>query len=240
MKRIYAIVTSLFSLLLFSCGDILEDIQPYLDRGETIYVGKLDSVKVFPGKNRIKITGNMPYGFTQVKCNILWINPLGENDSKEFPIVRNVSNEPFEFIIDNLSEGQHDFTITTHDAIGNSSIQIEANGYSYGDIYQSILENRKIDNIVVQEISAESGNVWQATIKWLNLNNDEVQGCQVEYEQPDGNFKEIYVPIEETTTSFTDYKPNGSLRWNTVYLPDSLSIDKFYTEKIELPLPENQ
>ncbi|MCS2590881.1 DUF4998 domain-containing protein [Bacteroides thetaiotaomicron] len=36
---------------------MLDGIQPYLDEGEKIYVGKLDSLKAFTGKNRIKIEG---------------------------------------------------------------------------------------------------------------------------------------------------------------------------------------
>jgi hypothetical protein len=238
MKKIQAILAGLFFLALASCGDILEDIQPYLDRGETIYVGKLDSIKVFPGKNRIKITGNMPYGFTQVKCRIQWVSPSGKRDSTEFPVTRNTPGESVEFILDKLEEGQHDFIVTTHDATGNSSIRIEANGYSYGDIYQSILENRKINRITAGDVTTETGNVRQATVEWLSLNNDDVQGCRLEYEQPDGNFKEIHVPAEETETNFTGYKSGGLLRWYTEYLPDSLAIDRFRTDNEELSLPE--
>ena len=40
---------------------MLDGIQPYLDEGEKIYVGKLDSLKAFTGKNRIKIAGKMCY-----------------------------------------------------------------------------------------------------------------------------------------------------------------------------------
>lgn len=49
---------------------MLDGIQPYLDEGEKIYVGKLDSLKAFTGKNRIKIEGKMMYGVNQVKCVI--------------------------------------------------------------------------------------------------------------------------------------------------------------------------
>jgi len=242
MKQIYLILTCLFFLFSTSCGDMLEDIQPYLDRGETVYVGKLDSVKVLPGKNRIKIEGKMPFGMTQIKCVINWLDPSGERDVKEFPITRTGSDDKFEFMIDNLIEGQHDFTIVTLDALGNSSIKVEASGYSYGDIYQSTLDNRNINNITAEEITVDGNKIWQATINWLNINNDEVKGCNVEYELATGNgdFGKIYVPVEELTTNITGYKPNGKLRWDTAYMPDSTSIDIFVTEKLELTLPSNQ
>ena len=38
---------------------MLDGIQPYLDEGEKIYVGKLDSLKAFTGKNRIKIENDV-------------------------------------------------------------------------------------------------------------------------------------------------------------------------------------
>lgn len=68
---------------------MLDGIQPYLDEGEKIYVGKLDSLKAFTGKNRIKIEGKMMYGVNQVKCVISYKDPITlEEKFKEFPIER--------------------------------------------------------------------------------------------------------------------------------------------------------
>lgn len=237
MKQLFYTIFLAFALS--SCGDMLEDIQPYLDKGEKIYVGKLDSIKVRSGKNRIQIEGLMPYGITQEKCIISWIDPNNAVGSKEFPITRQSENDEFKFVIDGLLEGQHDFSIITIDAKGNTSIKVEANGFSFGEIYQSTLENRKINRITSQPITTESGTIWQASINWLAINSNEVQGCNVEYELMDGSFKEIYVPVNELTTGFTGYKPSGTLRWNTAFLPDSTSIDLFYTKKIEMTLPSN-
>lgn len=64
MKKIYLLICVLVSLL-SSCGDMLENIQPYLDKGEKIYVGKVDSLEAFSGKNRILLKGLYMYGVTQ-------------------------------------------------------------------------------------------------------------------------------------------------------------------------------
>ena len=87
---------------------MLDGIQPYLDEGEKIYVGKLDSLKAFTGKNRIKIEGKMMYGVNQVKCVISYKDPITlEEKFKEFPIERTEPRETFEFMLENLTEGHY-------------------------------------------------------------------------------------------------------------------------------------
>lgn len=105
---------------------MLDGIQPYLDEGEKIYVGKLDSLKAFTGKNRIKIEGKMMYGVNQVKCVISYKDPITlEEKFKEFPIERTEPRETFEFMLENLTEGQYDFSIVTYDPKNNTSIPTE-------------------------------------------------------------------------------------------------------------------
>ena len=241
MKQIYIILGCFWMLTMASCGDMLEDIQPYLDKGEKIYVGKLDSISVLSGKNRIKIVGYMPFGMTQTKCMIHWLNPHGEVGTKEFAVARTDPDESFEFLFEDLLEGQYDFQIYTCDALGNSSIRVDRGGYSYGDIYQNSLYSREIDKITSEKIMVEDTPVWQATVAWKGLNNIGARGCNVEYETSEGgSFKTIYVPVEEQTTRIAGYKPNGTIRWETTYMPDSASIDLFKTPMEELLLPENK
>lgn len=115
MKKIYLLICVLVSLL-SSCGDMLENIQPYLDKGEKIYVGKVDSLEAFSGKNRILLKGLYMYGVTQKKCVVRWYSQDNELQQKELEVNRVESVEPFEAMIDNLDEGQYEFTIVTYDA----------------------------------------------------------------------------------------------------------------------------
>jgi hypothetical protein len=229
--NIYFFLLACTVYLLPSCSGIQDDIQSYLDAGETIYVGKLDSIRISSGHNRLKIEGVLFYGMTQVKCVVNYTDPMGEKGSREFILTRDSVNQPYEFILDDLLEGQYDFRIVTQDAQGHSSIRMEASGYSYGDTYRNALVNREIDNL-----SDQGG---QAVIRWLFINNQEVLGCNVSYEPAAGSsWREVYVPVSETTTNLSDYKPGGILRWNTVYRPDSTAIDTFVSDITELTLPE--
>ena len=53
MKKINILILCSILCFFYSCNGMLDGIQPYLDEGEKIYVGKLDSLKAFTGKNRM-------------------------------------------------------------------------------------------------------------------------------------------------------------------------------------------
>lgn len=219
MKKIYLLICVLVSLL-SSCGDMLENIQPYLDKGEKIYVGKVDSLEAFSGKNRILLKGLYMYGVTQKKCVVSWYSQDNELQQKELEVNRVESVEPFEAMIDNLDEGQYEFTIVTYDAQGNSSIESIVEGYAYGELYESNLTNRRMDQFVVDGTDI--------VITWRPA--DDALKSEVYYTGLDGEEKMIEVPIAETQTRITDCAYEGSIRWRTVYLPEVDAIDEFYSE----------
>jgi len=126
---------------------MLENIQPYLNEGETIYVGKVDSLTASSGRNRILLKGLYIYGVTQKKCVIRWQSQGEEDKSLELDVVRENTIDPFEVMINDLEEGQYEFSITTYDAKGNSSIESVIEGYAYGDFYEGNLVNRKMDRL---------------------------------------------------------------------------------------------
>lgn len=234
MKRIYTYTASIAAtmLLLFSaCTGMQDDIQEYLDRGETIYVGKVVAV-AHPGKNRIMIEAMMPYGMTQTHCVFSWKSPTGKVEAKSFDIERKTELDVFQFMLEPLEEGQHDFKVVTKDASGNSSIIIDVGGYSFGEVYQSTLDNREINNIKVSD--DDNQNV---EVNWLSINNIQFEGCNIEYEKSDGTIGKVHAAKDAQSTILPLYKAQGNMKWNSSYLPDSLAIDKFVTEWNEMKLP---
>jgi hypothetical protein len=220
---------------------MLDNIQDYLDEGESIYVGKLDSLKAFPGKNRIKIQGQMIYGVNQIKCKISWKNPVSlDPESKEFPVVRQNAGETFEFMLDDMTEGQYDFLVVTYDPQGNESIPTGIPAYIYGDQYQEALTNRIIRSVTPEEfINGNNERKWIAKIDWNISRGDGIIGCNIEYEKEDGTFESKYVPVNELSTVLDDFKAGGILRYNTEYIPEEASLDIFTVEKEEMALPGN-
>ena len=64
---------------------------------------------------------------------IRWQSQGEEDKSLELDVVRENTIDPFEVMINDLEEGQYEFSTTTYDAKGNSSIESVIEGYAYGD-----------------------------------------------------------------------------------------------------------
>ena len=74
MRNINLLIAAAFvtvSVAFVSCSK-WDDYKKYTAAGETIYSGKMDSVKTFPGNQRIKITGLLPADPKITKCKITW------------------------------------------------------------------------------------------------------------------------------------------------------------------------
>ena len=224
MKKYIFIILCLFAGICTSCDSMLDNIQDYLDAGETIYVGKVDSLTTSPGKNRILLEGFYMYGVTQKKCVIQWKSMNDEDQLLELDVIRKEPVDKFEVIIEDLAEGQYEFSITTYDAKGNSSIESVVEGYIYGDIYESNLTNRKIDQLKVADNAV--------VISWRPANA--ALKCEMHYVDLTGNEKVIEVPITETETRIDNCDLAKPLRWRTVYLPEETAIDYFYSEYTEI------
>ncbi len=237
MKKIHLFIIACTLCLSYSCSGMLDSIQPYLDEGETVYVGKLDSLKAFSGKNRIKVEGKMMYGVNQIKCVINYRNPNTlAPESQEFPVVRQNAGETFEFILTDLAEGQYDFYVVTYDPKGNQSIPTEVSAYAYGEQYQETLKNRIIRSFDLG-VFVDDQSKWKTKINWNISRGDGLIGCNLEYEQSNGTFKSIYVPVNETVTELIDYKSDGVLRYNTEYKADDTTLDIFTTDYVTTMLP---
>ena len=95
-----------------------------IDKGETIYVGKVDSLKLYPGRERIGLRGDLRYGLTQTRCTISWLHPSGEEQSKSIDIVRTSPDDKLDVVLTDMQEGPYEFTVITYDGLGNKSIPV--------------------------------------------------------------------------------------------------------------------
>ncbi len=227
MKKIIKLLAYISILLLYSCNGMLDNIEGYLNEGETVYVGKIDSVKSLPGKNRIQIVGVLQYGITQTNCIIMWKAPNGQVDSLNVPIERINQVDKFSVILDNMNEGQYDFTLVTEDSQKNKSLPTTTQGYCYGDFYQQSLLNRGVAQIAGR------------TIEWRSMNEEDAIFTEVLYEKEDGTTGIIIVDISDSKTYLSECSPNGRISWRTSYIPEPNAIDTFYTEYETLNAPDN-
>lgn len=212
------------TLLLGACSKMNDLHDVYLRRGETIYVGKPDSVKIFGGKERIKIR----FWSSDPKAANLVIYWLNRTDSIVFSIPPHVATDSLEVIIPNLPEYNYSFEfVTTNKIFGNKSVPLEVNGNSYGANFQSSLLDRLISSTTLLTIN-------QLEIKWLGTIEKGI-GNEITYVNTSGVSKRIYVPMSDAQTLIDSVDLLKGIKTRTLFLPEPNAIDTFYTAFKDIP-----
>jgi hypothetical protein len=210
------IITVLFSIV--SCSK-WDDYKQYTASGETLYTGKLDSVKVFSGRMRVRLTGILPADPKIVKGKISWND---NRDSVVFPISKGGGIEVFDqtFAVD---EGVKSFSIQTFDATGNGSVKSNTTGVVYGPRYESGLVNRPVKN-------AELLTTGNAQVTWDGFDTTSgAKGTWIIYTRTNTTTDSVFAPVSQAVTTLPGLKGGTSIRLRTQYLPTATAIDTFYS-----------
>jgi hypothetical protein len=195
--------------------------REFVEMGSRIYAGKIDSLVVRGGDRRVRIEGLMYYAYTAEKCVIKW-----DGDSIVAPLDGYAKDDTFSVIIPNLEEGTYYFQVRTLDREGNSSLQEECMGYSYGEQY--ILS---ADPKMVSQMRAEPSGM---VLLW-NISEDAVS-VEVVYESNEGE-KTLTLPGNVKETGLPDWKLGGYVKTRTQLLPEKDAIDMLYTDWITQHFP---
>jgi hypothetical protein len=192
----------------------MDDYLKYTDNKEIKYAGKLDSVRVLSGKNRVVINGLLT---SDPNINLIKIFYNQRHDSILLDIKRSSGIDTINVPI-SLPEGSHNFEIIAFDNKGNSSVKVSATGRSYGPIYEETLFSRVIKN------AEKNGN--DATID-LYPAEETSPFSIVRYTNTQGASKSITVPKETTQVTLKDFKSMSKVSIQTFFLPDTAAIDTF-------------
>lgn len=211
-----AIITALQS-----CSKMNDLHDPYLNEGEYVYAEKVDTVLVYPGKNRIKFEMHISSESIET-ARIYWNN---YTDSVDVDIAN--QRGVFDKIVEGLNEQQYVFNFVTFDNYSNQSLPYEILGQVYGDNFQNLVSNRTI--IVEDEMYFDSDN--QLIINWSpDVTN--VAHCEVSYINNNNDGVTIQIPPEENISFLPNFK--SDLKYVTALQPTPTSIDLFYAETIYL------
>lgn len=227
MKTVKGLLMFVIALMVGACDDMLDNIRPYLDKGETVYVGKVDSLYTLAGHNRIELVARLKSGSTQVKCQVVATDPDGIRDTLYYDVKRKNGEQYLEYMYNELKEGQYDFSIITFDSSGNKSLVVRTEGYSYGSFYLSTLSNRRLSEIKKQDN--------RVIITWKSI--DTALYTLVTYVNNGGEKKTIKVPFNENETIIEDYLSEGSFTWVSVYKPEKNAMDEFTSASNEGVFP---
>jgi len=201
------------------CSNINTLHDPYLQQGEMMYSGQLDSVKVFPGKNRVKIT-YWNYDPKVARLTVYWDFRQG---SRQFDVPSDRLGEEIEIIIDQLNEKSYTFELVTFNREGkNPSVPFNITGTVYGSIFEASLSNRKI--ISAMGFPLENNKM---VVDWANT-IDRMVGVELLYRNTSDEETVLLLPNDEMNTVITDSKEVG-LMYRTLFLPEANCIDVFNT-----------
>lgn len=213
IKILYFSIFLYGTFVLTSCetGDELH--MEWLNKGEHIYAGKVDSVAVHGGFKRVNLETDVTVKNLE-KVMIYWNS---YTDSVSIPV--NQEKGMFNVTIENMEEQSYVFNVVTVDIYGNRSLPFEAVGEVFGDYYVSTLANRRYKALV-----SISGKVR------LDFNPalDGTLFTEVSYTNTNDETVNVKVLPTEESLLMDDYKSNMTYR--SGFKPNELALDTFYTE----------
>jgi len=225
MKKQYKInifyIAALLVFIASACSKIGDYRSKYMSGGAIIYSGKMDSVKILSGRNRVMVTGLFTSDPNIVKYRVFW---NGNKDSIEVPVKRTSGVDTAKVIINNLPEGLMSFEIRTYDAENHSSVPIDTAANVYGTLYQSSLVNRAITDASMQ-------NNGSALISWADVNKEAgIQSMEIRYQDSNNVMHDTLIKsvLSDATTKLPIFKVGNAISYSTAYLPNATAIDTFY------------
>lgn len=218
MKSInFATALLLLSISVASCSK-WDDYKQYTSNGETSYTGKMESINIYPGRLRVKLTGLLPADPKISRVRVTWNNGA---DSAVYSITKGPGVDTFSRII-NVPEGIVNFNVRTYDAQGNRSVVVNATGTAYGPKYEAGLTNRPVAKAEV----LANGN---AEITWDVFDTTTgARGTWISYSHANNAADSVFVPLSQSVTTLPSFKAGTAITIRTRYLPVPASIDTFY------------
>lgn len=217
--RLYLLFMVFTGLCFFAaCKKMDSTYSQYIVKGGIQYPGAAKSAVVRSGNKRAQLVWLNSSDPKVVGAKIFWNN---FQDSVNVPIT--ASQDTIRYTFSNLAENFYSFTIRTYDAKGNKSVPVEVSGNVFGDNYQAKILERPVSAAYLKTSNALS-------ITWNEA--DTVTGAvktEVEYTSTSGLIKTKTFAARDLVTDIADYQQGTSFKYRTLYLPDSLSIDTFYT-----------
>ena len=214
-RMLYKLSWGILLAGLTACSDLTDSYKEYLDWGERVYAGKMDSVGVRPGRLRQQL--DFFYTSPRLSRGVIYWNQ--KQDSLEFDIPADGSRQ-FSEIISPLAEGEYGYIVYTYDQYGNPSRPLEYSGRVYGPSYESILLTADLEKVENHDT--------QFYIKWKNVS--EMEGMNLRYENKSGRMDTLFVPSSQAECT-VDAVPGSEYSYTTIHRPGH-SIDSLVSEAV--------
>jgi hypothetical protein len=193
--------------------------KDYIVPDGLIYPQRADSLKIYSGLYKVRITWIKAKDPNVVKARIYWNNYTDSTD-----VTMPANSDLVSVDINNLLENTYTFYVITYDGKGNVSIPTEITGTVLGDYYIVSLPMR---SILSETVDGEG--VW--TIKWGTASiRDGAIATEIEYQKRDGTKKTVTIPASEPVTVITDAAPGTEYKYRTLYFVQGKFLETLYTD----------
>jgi len=208
----------------YGCGDMESKHKEYLT-GEKVYAGKLDSLKVYSGYERVKIVGLTRYLGHSNKCFVEWSGKL-----KEF-VIEKPRGVTFEMIIDELEEHNYEFVVYTKDHEDNLSVIQTCTGKAMGPIFAEAQ--------TCLQISGYGFVNGYFSVLFSENESEYIAYSDFIYEDKDGMMREKRVMPGEKSTVVTNWKAGGKTEICSFVYSGESGFDIIPLFPLEGSLPES-
>jgi len=223
MKNItYLIIIFIVGILLSTgCSKMDDSYDQYVVPGGIVYPGIAVLPKVYSGHNRVKISWIKSVDPSVIYANLMYNN---YNDTLKVDM-SSTDTDTISCIIDDLAENTYTFFIRTYDDKGNVSVPVECFGTVYGDNYKSTLKNRSIESFASEIITWGDADL----TKGVNV------GMEIKYTDAYSVEHILSYNVADGVSKLENWDASIKFEYRTLYIPDSTSIDTFYTDYEPLP-----
>ena len=205
MKKYYLYILS-FIMLISACKEMDSEYKDFIVPNGLTYPQKADSLKIYPGFNRLKLQWLKPK-FPGVKYSMMYWNNFADSIKVDFP----ANSDTVSIIVSDLSEDSYSFYIKNYDEQGISSIPVEATGTPYGENFLIGASDRTY-------LSAIRDNEGNGTIVWGNKTPNLVY-TEVIYMNSLGVEKTVRVSPEEMESVLPAIDTEKHFQYRSVFLP---------------------
>src|SRR5690554_2030075 len=232
IKYLGLFVTSLYMIL--ACSKMNDKHDIYLQDGEIVYIGRVDSARILSGKERFKLR----YWITDPRAKELKIYWDEKNDSAIIMIPEHKPTDSIDVIIGDderiIPENNYVFHLIATDGNDLKSVSYEQLGNVYGEKFKSTIVKR-----FIKEINYNS-DTNQLIITWQPPSSSNDIGVEITYFEDED--KQVIKSGNEDSnfkTTIENLNIDRGISYRTMYLPGIMAIDTFFTSVEPLKIIQN-
>ena len=214
----------------FSCSDMNDMHDKYMVDGETIYVGRVDTVMTYPGRERVLIK----YKLTDPRVKEVTIYWAQKTQSVTVEIPAHQPEDIMEVMIGDkenpLPENDYTFQFYSFDKKEHRSVKYETIVSVYGDRFQATLSNRPV------KVAKKTSNANELSVTWGGSSNDKEIGVTVFFTDKSGESSDTFIEksLLEKEVLLKEIDLTKDIFYQTLFLPQPEAIDTFAVEKKEI------